>query len=304
MKRMSLVLAVLVVPMALACTSIGHGGLVTTSPSHGPRAQLTQLHACAGIPGFTCSTLTVPLDHNGHTPGRLSLQVAAADNVKAPRGVLLFLTGGPGQPGVPFVPRIADRIAPVLKGYRLVMFDQRGTGQFGAINCPALQAAVGSSDITVPPQSAVQECANTIGPNRRFYSTADTVAEMEMLRQALGVRKMVVDGVSNGTFVAERYALAYPSHVSKLVLDSVLPQADRAVPMPSTWLGSALSGACYGPRARSSRCAGSTLHPMWRGWRVIGATAWRFSTCWSPTNSSIRRTATRTLHRYHRVSAM
>jgi pimeloyl-ACP methyl ester carboxylesterase len=140
--------------------------------------------------------------------------------------VLLFLTGGPGQPGVPFVTRIVNRIAPVLRNYRLVIFDQRGTGQFGAINCPALQAAVGSSDITVPPLRAVQECADSIGPNRRFYSTADTIADMDTLRQALGVRKMVIDGVSYGTFVAEHYALAYPSHVSKLVLDSVLPHAD------------------------------------------------------------------------------
>jgi pimeloyl-ACP methyl ester carboxylesterase len=140
--------------------------------------------------------LPVPLDHSGHTPGTLHLQVAAADNVKAPRGVLLFLTGGPGQPGVPFVSRIVSRIAPVLNDYRLVMFDQRGTGQFGAITCPALQAAVGSSDITAPPPGAVQDCANSIGPNRRFYSTADTVADMDMLRQALGVQKMVIDGVS------------------------------------------------------------------------------------------------------------
>lgn len=79
MKRMSLVLAALAVPMVSACTSIGHGGLATTSPSAGPRAQLTQSHACATIAGFTCSTLTVPLDHNGHTPGTLRLQVAAAD---------------------------------------------------------------------------------------------------------------------------------------------------------------------------------------------------------------------------------
>jgi pimeloyl-ACP methyl ester carboxylesterase len=141
--------------------------------------------------------------------------------------VLLFLTGGPGQPGVPFVPRIASRIAPVLTDYRLVMFDQRGTGQFGAIDCPALQSAVGSSDITVPPRRSVQDCATSIGPGRRFYSTADTVADIDMLRQALGVQKMVVDGVSYGTYVAEHYALAYPSHVSKLVLDSVLPHGDK-----------------------------------------------------------------------------
>jgi pimeloyl-ACP methyl ester carboxylesterase len=236
MNRKSLLLAVLAAAVLSACTSAGHGTSASTSPLHnnsastptstGPRAQLTQSHQCAGIAGFVCSTLLVPLDYSGHAPGTLRLQVAAADNVKAPRGVLLFLTGGPGQPGVPFVPRIASRIAPVLKGYRLVMFDQRGTGQFGAINCPALQAAVGSSDITVPSPRSVQACANSIGPDRRFYSTADTVADMDVLRQALGVQKMVVDGVSYGTFVAEHYALAHPTHLSRLVLDSVLPHAD------------------------------------------------------------------------------
>src|SRR5215475_12636726 len=211
MNIKSPLLAVLAAAMVAACTSTGHGGSASASPGHGssartpigtgPPAELTQPHPCAGIAGFVCSTLTVPLDHSGHTPGTLDLQVAAADNVNAPRGVLLFLTGGPGQPGVPFVPRIVDRIAPVLKDYRLVMIDQRGTGQFGAINCPALQAAVGSSDITVPPPRSVKDCANIIGSNRRFYSTADTVADMDMLRQALHVQKMAVDGASYGTFV-------------------------------------------------------------------------------------------------------
>jgi len=129
------VLAVLAAAMVSACTPAGHGGSASTSPGHGssartsistgPPAQLTQRHPCAGIGGFVCSTLRAPLDHSGHIPGALRLQVAAADNVKAPQGVLLFLTGGPGQPGVPFVPRIANRIAPALKDYRLVMFDQR-----------------------------------------------------------------------------------------------------------------------------------------------------------------------------------
>jgi len=50
--------------------------------------------------------------------------------------VLVFLTGGPGQPGVPFAPRLAGRLGPALRGYRLVMFDQRGTGA-GALDCPA-----------------------------------------------------------------------------------------------------------------------------------------------------------------------
>ena len=59
---------------------------------------------------------------------------------------------------------------------------------------------------------------------RQFFGTDDTVADMEDLRQALGVDKWSLDGISYGTYVGERYGLAHPSHVSKLVLDSVVPQ--------------------------------------------------------------------------------
>jgi pimeloyl-ACP methyl ester carboxylesterase len=215
----------------LAVAAVVAGCTAGVSSASAPAGQavpggLAQSHPCPGVTGFTCSTLTVPLDHSGHVHGTLGLQVATADNAAAPRGVLLLLTGGPGQPGVPFVSKLAARLAPVLNDYRLVMFDQRGTGQFGAINCPALQAAAGSSDIAVAPAAAVRDCAKIIGPNRRFYSTRDTVADIDMLRMALGVPTMVLDGVSYGTFVAEHYALAHPHHVSKLVLDSIVPQSD------------------------------------------------------------------------------
>jgi pimeloyl-ACP methyl ester carboxylesterase len=63
-----------------------------------------------------------------------------------------------------------------------------------------------------------------VGGRRQFYGTDDTVADMENLRQALGVQKWSLDGISYGTYVGERYGLAHPSHVSKLVLDSVVPQ--------------------------------------------------------------------------------
>ena len=142
----------------------------------------------------------------------------------APRGVLLFLTGGPGQPGVPFLTRIETKLRTELAGYRLVMFDQRGTGA-GALECPGLQRAAGASDLTVVPAAIVAACARSIGASRRYYSTAETVADIDELRVALGAQRLTLDGVSYGTFVAERYALTYPTHVARLVLDSVVPQA-------------------------------------------------------------------------------
>ncbi len=183
---------------------------------------LTGSHPCAGATGFTCSTLTVPLDHSGRHPGTLALAVAAADNAKAPRGVLLLLTGGPGQPGVPALARVSNIVGAEQQAYRIVVFDQRGTGA-GALNCPALQAAMGSSDLSPPPAGAVRACAAQLGGRRQFFGTDDVVADLESLRRALGVDQLVVDGISYGTFVGERYALAHPEHVSKLVLDSVVP---------------------------------------------------------------------------------
>ncbi len=102
------------------------------------------------------------------------------------------------------------------------MFDQRGTGA-GALDCPALQRQMGASDLTVPSPAAVRSCAAAIGPDRRFYATADTVADIEALRAALGVARITLDGVSYGSYVAEQFALAHPGEVSRLVLDSVVP---------------------------------------------------------------------------------
>ena len=93
----------------------------------------------------------------------------------------------------------------------------------GALNCPGLQAQIGSSDIATPTRDAVTECARILGDTAPLYSTDQTVADFDQLRQALGVPKLVVDGVSYGSFTAARYAIAHPGNVSKVVLDSVLP---------------------------------------------------------------------------------
>jgi pimeloyl-ACP methyl ester carboxylesterase len=177
--------------------------------------------ACAQ--GFTCTTLRVPLDHQQPSGPSLDLGVIATDNVDAPRGVLLLLAGGPGQPGVSLLPRLRNNLHPdVLREYRVVMFDQRGTGPKG-INCPSLQETVGGSDFLTPPAEAVDDCAQSIGAGVRYYGTPDTVEDIEQLRQDLQVDRLTVDGTSYGSFTAAQYGLKYPDRVQALVLDSVVP---------------------------------------------------------------------------------
>ena len=62
-----------------------------------------------------------------------------------------------------------------------------------------------------------------MGPTRSFFTTADSVADIEAIRVAGGYEKLVLYGTSYGTKLAEEYAQDYPSHVEALVLDSVVP---------------------------------------------------------------------------------
>jgi len=170
---------------------------------------------------LSCRTVSVPLDRSGAVAGTLELPV----RIQRGEGpVLLVLGGGPGQAmatgnGLQLIPRMHE-----LSGMRVAMVDQRGTGKT-AIRCGALQRAA-LSDLTVPPAGAVERCGRSLGSRRAFYSTTDTVADLDAIRQALGLEQWAILGVSYGTYVAERYARAHPDRVTHLVLDSVVAQDD------------------------------------------------------------------------------
>ena len=190
------------------------------SPASRASAPL-RMSPCDVAPHARCATLRVALDPARPGGRRLSLRIAAAGDPQQP--VLLALTGGPGQPGVPFLRRTRSLLGALAERFDIVMIDQRGTGAAG-LRCPALQRAMGTSDLTLPPASAVRDCARRLGPRRAFYTTTQVVADLEALRRALRARRMWIMGVSYGTYVAERYALAHPSNVAGLVLASVVPQ--------------------------------------------------------------------------------
>jgi len=212
-----------VVVLLVVLAGCGSSSKAPEAPTHRatavptPVPELTAAHACGRA---TCSTLKVPLDRSRQGGETLELKVAVEGEKSKP--AFVFLSGGPGEPGVPFIARARKWLGPVAKEVRIVAFDQRGTGE-DALNCPELQKQMGASDLSQPTEEAVTDCAAKLGDRRAFFTTKDTVDDLEALRIALGADRLTLDGISYGTYVAQRYALAHPRRVKALVLDSVVP---------------------------------------------------------------------------------
>lgn len=202
-----------------------------------------------------CATLTVPLDRTGGDPGTLRLPVAVEATYRPGRDRLLIaLTGGPGQPGVPFARGLADSMRPLLaRGERLAVIDQRGTGREGALRCDGLQRLRGL-DAFLP--EAVGACGARLGAHARHLATADTVADLEALRAGLRAERVSLFGISYGTYVAQQYARTHPDRVRRLVLDSVLE--------PGGWDGFLLRNYQALPRVLRELCGGGRCRGVTR----------------------------------------
>ncbi len=174
---------------------------------------------CGDSNDFACGHLTVPLDPSAGTPGTITL---ALRRHRAPIGeaksAIIALAGGPGQPALPFAEQFAEVLGPIADTRDLIAFDERGIGLSQPLSCHAFERP----DLYRSFGSLIEACGSQLGPSRVFYTSADTVADIEAIRVAGGYEKLVLYGTSNGTKVAEQYAQDYPEHVEALILDSVL----------------------------------------------------------------------------------
>jgi pimeloyl-ACP methyl ester carboxylesterase len=212
---------------------------------------------CGTAAELTCSQVVVPLDRTGVVPGTISLHVEQLPAGGVVRGTIFLIAGGPGQ-GSAHVFGLGNPSADSLyrylfPGYNIVAYDDRGTGESGLIDCPALQVATTEE----ANRAGAEACGNSLGAAASLYSTAAHAEDLEAVRQSLGVDKVALYGVSYGTKLAMAYALAHPDHVSRLLLDSVLPpelpdpyEASVFRSMPGT-LAAYCAAGCNGARFAS-----------------------------------------------------
>src|SRR4029079_10785805 len=151
--------------------------------------------------GFQCGQLAVPLDPAGAVGGTLTLNIkrrVAASNPS--NSAVLGLAGGAGQAASPCASKLAQNMAPALATRDLLVFDQRGTGSSGELRCSGQSTAAQCAAAIGPSRSSGRwtpaQCAAPIGPSRAFYRTAESVEDIEAIRQAAGYSKLVLYGTS------------------------------------------------------------------------------------------------------------
>jgi pimeloyl-ACP methyl ester carboxylesterase len=197
-----------------------------------------QWQDCSEVDGLVveCATQKVPLDYDRPGGRQISIAVARvpARDQEHRIGSFFFNLGGPGGPSVDFLQTGGSALFDAInERYDIVGFDARGVGQSSpSIDCKVNQETQGPSSqpFTTPFNLDVQallakdrrylnRCAALNGDILSHVSTADVARDMDVLRDAVGDRKLTYLGFSYGTFLGATYAALFPNRFRALVLD-------------------------------------------------------------------------------------
>ncbi|WP_458244974.1 alpha/beta hydrolase [Streptomyces sp. MAI_2237] len=200
--------------------------------------QTLSWRAC-GVPGFECATMKAPLDYAHPGGGDVKLAVARkkATGKGEPLGSLLVNPGGPGGSAIGYLQQYAGIGYPaeVRARYDMVAVDPRGVARSEPVEClnGRQMDAFTQTDTTPDDQretgelvDAYKKFAEGCGAHSagllRHVSTVEAARDMDILRAALGDRKLSYVGASYGTFLGATYAGLFPERVGRLVLDGAM----------------------------------------------------------------------------------
>jgi pimeloyl-ACP methyl ester carboxylesterase len=185
--------------------------------------------------GFECSVLSVPLDYANPNQRAITISVIRLSSDTAV-GSLLLNPGGPGGSGIEYV-RAAQYVVSsnLIKRYDIIGFDPRGVGQSTPVECldskqtDEFIAADGSPDNQQEIDQSValsKQLANGCAKKSpAIFAHVDTVSaarDIDILRSALGDKKLNWLGKSYGTFLGATYADLFPKKVGRMVLDGAI----------------------------------------------------------------------------------
>ena len=162
---------------------------------------------------------------------QLAVVRKSAAEPKAGAAPVLYLHGGPGAEMTQFLGRSEADFVP---GHELIAIDMRGSGRSTPVFCPQLAANLSSllqhsaddSSLLLQRRDALLQCQQQMlaqGYSPADFGTAQTVQDLELLREQLNIEKWHLYSVSYGTVVALHYLAVAPKAITSVTLDSVYP---------------------------------------------------------------------------------
>ncbi len=194
-----------------------------------------------------CGWLYVPEDHSKADSPLLRLSVAIVPARTKPQAEpLLYLSGGPGSGALLSTVSFAKGWASFVANRDFVVIDQRGTGfSQPSLACPETQAIdielltrpVTREEKVRSEMDAMLRCRERLmaqGIDLTAYTSAQSAADLAMLRQALGYSSWSVFGISYGTRLALTLMRDHPEGLRSVILDSTYPpQVNLHTDMPA-----------------------------------------------------------------------
>jgi pimeloyl-ACP methyl ester carboxylesterase len=233
-RTRSIALIIAVIVLLIGTSSIQRA---EHEPSTVAQYQSQKLTWSTCYDSFECAYLRVPVDYLNLKDGRFNLRVLRhkATSQRKKIGSLVINPGGPGASGVDYAYNSDYIFGPsLLEKFDIVGFDPRGVGQSDPIRCLTNSQTDASFAADSKPDNQ-KELDSLIEQMRQYvsrcesrtrdilhYSTVDSARDMDLLRAALGEKKLNYLGVSYGTYLGTLYANFFPTRVGRMVLDGAI----------------------------------------------------------------------------------
>ncbi|MCP3675255.1 MAG: alpha/beta hydrolase [Gammaproteobacteria bacterium] len=157
----------------------------------------------------------------------LNIAVVRSDALDKQADPVIMLAGGPGQSAVESYVSVANGFRKILKDRDVVLVDQRGTGLSNPLKCDfdkEIQEKILENPELIYPE--IEKCVADLDADTRYYTTTESIKDLEEVRQALDIEKWNLIGISYGTRKALTYMKLYPNSIRSVILDGVVPQQE------------------------------------------------------------------------------
>lgn len=190
--------------------------------------------------GVRCGVIQVPEDREEPDSAMLELHVVVLKSTgQEPLSDPIFITFGPYSTGFMYFLGFTRLWGRFLESRDIIALEPRGSGRSGiSLECPELDTAYLSTleleynsraaqDILLEAHQTCRKRGETLVSDIGNLNIVEMAADLEDLRQAMGLEKVNVQGIGTGSRIAEVWAQNHPDSIRTVTMISPIPLADN-----------------------------------------------------------------------------